>query len=144
MNIEDQPLVQHSGGATKPVRVRVASQRTDPKDVMLFHKTTHRPLYALAFQEAVDAGFDDVLFMNERGEMTEGAISNIFIEKGGRWLTPPVKCGLLAGVYRRHLLETLASGEERVLNPEDLRLADAVYLCNAVRGLRRVEIDWNA
>jgi para-aminobenzoate synthetase/4-amino-4-deoxychorismate lyase len=111
---------------------------------MLFHKTTNRPLYAEAFKDAADAGFDDVLFLNQRGEVTEGAISNIFIEKGGRRLTPPVECGLLAGVYRRHLLETLASAEERVLYPEDLRQADAVHLCNAVRGLRKVEIDWNA
>jgi para-aminobenzoate synthetase/4-amino-4-deoxychorismate lyase len=53
-----------------------------------------------------------------------------------------VECGLLPGVYRRHLLETLANAEERVLYAEDLRRADAVYLCNAVRGLRRVEIEW--
>ena len=64
-------------------------------------------------------GFDDALFMNERGEVTEGAISNVFMEKDGRWLTPPVECGLLAGVYRRHLLETRAGVEERVLIAED-------------------------
>jgi para-aminobenzoate synthetase/4-amino-4-deoxychorismate lyase len=111
---------------------------------MLYHKTTHRPLYSTAFKDAVNAGFDDVLFLNQRGEVTEGAISNILIEKSGRWLSPPIECGLLAGVYRRHLLETLPRVEERVLYAEDLRLADAVYLCNAVRGLRKVEIDWIA
>ena len=111
---------------------------------MLFHKTTHRPLYATVFKEAVDAGFDDVLFLNQRGEVTEGAISNIFVDQAGRWLTPPIECGLLAGVYRTYLLETLSSAEERVLHVEDLRQADAVYLCNAVRGLRKAEIDWNA
>jgi len=53
-----------------------------------------------------------------------------------------VECGLLAGVYRRHLLETRANVEERLLLVEDLRGAEAVYICNAVRGLRRVAIDW--
>jgi para-aminobenzoate synthetase/4-amino-4-deoxychorismate lyase len=101
-------------------------------------------LYAEAFKEAVDKGFDDVLFMNQRGEVTEGAISNIFIEKDGRWLTPSVECGLLAGVYRRHLLETLPRVEERVIYVGDLRTAEAVHLCNAVRGLRRVTIDWDS
>jgi len=144
MNIEDKPLPQDAGGGTKPVRARWSRKRTDSKDPMLFHKTTYRPLYAEALKDAVDAGFDDVLFLNQRGEVTEGAIGNVFIEKAGRWLTPPVECGLLAGVYRRHLLEMLPSVEERVLYPEDLRLADAVYLCNAVRGMRRVEIDWEA
>jgi para-aminobenzoate synthetase/4-amino-4-deoxychorismate lyase len=126
----------------KPARVRIAAQRTDPRDRMLFHKTTHRPVYAAAFRAATEAGFDDVLFLNLRGEVTEGAISNIFIEKNGRWLTPPVGCGLLAGVFRRHLLETRPGIEEKVLYPGDLRHADTVYLTNAVRGLRRAVIDW--
>ncbi len=125
-------------------RVRMAAARTDPTDRWLYHKTTQRALYTLAYVQAVDAGFDDVLFLNQSGEVTEGAISNIFVEKDGRWLTPPVDCGLLAGVYRRHLLETRADVEERVLSLDDLRGADAIYLCNAVRGLRRVTIDWQA
>jgi para-aminobenzoate synthetase/4-amino-4-deoxychorismate lyase len=125
-----------------PGPVRIAPQRTDPQDRMLFHKTTRRPVYARAFKAASQAGFDDVLFLNQRGEVTEGAISNIFVEKGGRWFTPPVECGLLAGVYRRHLLETRPGVEERVLYLEDLRQADTIYLANAVRGLRRVVIDW--
>jgi para-aminobenzoate synthetase/4-amino-4-deoxychorismate lyase len=142
-HIADEFLVK-SGEAAMPVRAYISPQRTDPKDPMLYHKTTHRPLYSTAFKDAVNAGFDDVLFLNQRGEVTEGAISNILIEKSGRWLSPPIECGLLAGVYRRHLLETLPRVEERVLYAEDLRLADAVYLCNAVRGLRKVEIDWIA
>ncbi len=80
----------------KPPRVCIAPQRTDSRDRMLFHKTTHRPLYASAFKAASEAGFCDVLFLNERGEVTEGAISNIFIEKAGRWFTPPISCGAAA------------------------------------------------
>ena len=121
-------------------RVRIAAERTDPADPMLYHKTTHRPLYAQAFERAARAGFDDTLFLNQRGEVTEGAISNVFVEKDNRWFTPPVECGLLAGVYRRHLLETRPEIEERVLFEEDLRTADAIYLGNAVRGLRRVSL----
>jgi para-aminobenzoate synthetase/4-amino-4-deoxychorismate lyase len=123
-------------------RVRIAAERTDPADRMLYHKTTHRRLYNRAFEQAVRDGFDDVLFLNLRGGVTEGAISNVFAVKDGRWFTPPIECGLLAGVYRRHLLETRPEIEERVLSLEDLRSADAIYLCNAVRGLRRVEVIW--
>jgi para-aminobenzoate synthetase/4-amino-4-deoxychorismate lyase len=144
MNIGDELLVKSESGDPNTVRACVSPKRTDAKDPMLYHKTTHRPLYAEAFKEAVNKGFDDVLFMNCAGEITEGAISNVFIEKAGRWLTPPVECGLLAGVYRRHLLEMLTGAEERVLYAEDLRRADAVYLCNAVRGLRRVTIEWES
>jgi len=129
-------------GNSQPIRVRVASQRTDPSDTMLFHKTTRRPVYTAAFKAAVRAGYDEVLFINTRGEVTEGAISNIFIEKDGHWFTPPVECGLLAGVFRRHLLETHPGMEERVLYADDLRNADAIHLSNAVRGVRRAVIDW--
>jgi para-aminobenzoate synthetase/4-amino-4-deoxychorismate lyase len=82
--------------------------------------------------------------LNEKNELTEGAISNVFVEKSGRWQTPPVACGLLAGVYRRHLLATRPEIEERVLHLDDLEQADAIYLANAVRGLRRVTMDWDA
>jgi para-aminobenzoate synthetase/4-amino-4-deoxychorismate lyase len=140
MSIQDSLLAKSSEGDGKTARVIVSKQRTDSRDAMLYHKTTHRPLYAEEFKAAVDAGFDDVLFLNEHGEVTEGAISNVFVEKDGKWLTPPVECGLLAGVYRRHLLETRAGVEERVLREEDLRRADAVYLANAVRGVRRVQV----
>jgi para-aminobenzoate synthetase/4-amino-4-deoxychorismate lyase len=123
-------------------RVRIAIEHTDPGDPMLFHKTTRRELYARAFEKAQCEGFDDALFFNVRGELTEGAISNVFVVKDGRLLTPPVECGLLAGVDRRHVLETRPGAEERVLREEDLRRADAVYLANAVRGLRRVRVEF--
>jgi para-aminobenzoate synthetase/4-amino-4-deoxychorismate lyase len=138
-------------------RVCISPIRTDPADPFLFHKTTHRPVYAQEFAAAQQAGFDDILFFNLRGELTEGAISNVFLEIDGRWFTPPVQCGLLAGVYRRHLLDSHADQisaiqtgadlsvgtiEERVLYEEDLHRAGAVYICNAVRGLRRAEVVW--
>ncbi len=123
-------------------RVCIASQRTDPSDRFLFHKTTRRPLYATAFQAAKKAGYDDALFLNTHGHVTEGAISNIFVKKNGRWFTPPVACGVLPGVYRRHLLETRPDVQEKTLHIQDLQTADAIYLANAVRGLRRVTVDW--
>jgi para-aminobenzoate synthetase / 4-amino-4-deoxychorismate lyase len=124
----------------EPARVCIAPERTDPDDRFLFHKTTNRVIYDSAFAMAGSAGFQDALFVNTRGEVTEGAISNVLIEKDGRWYTPPVVCGLLAGVYRRFLLETRGDIEEKILTLEDVRNADAVYICNAVRGLRRVSV----
>ena len=85
-----------------------------------------------------------MLFLNTRGEVTEGAINNVFIERKGSWITPPVSCGLLAGVYRRYLLETREDIVERVLSLQDLQSADAIYLTNAVRGMRRVILESTA
>ena len=88
----------------------------------------------------LDEGFDDVLFLNERGEVTEGAVHSVFVEKGGKLATSPVRCGLLPGVYRRFLLETRPGAEERVLTIEDLRQADVVYLTDSVHGMARTEV----
>jgi para-aminobenzoate synthetase/4-amino-4-deoxychorismate lyase len=139
--INSGPLAM-AGDPNRVGRVCISTHRTDPADPTLYHKTTQRPLYSLEYSQAAAKGCDDVLFLNLRGEVTEGAISNVFLEKGGHWFTPPIESGLLAGVYRRHLLETRPEIMERVLTLDDLRTANAVYLTNAVRGLRRVEVDW--
>ena len=127
-----------------PVPVCFATGRTNPSDRFLFHKTTNRALYNSAFAAASAAGFADILFLNTRDEVTEGAISNLFIEKSGRWYTPPLDCGVLPGVYRRHLLETLPDVEEKNLSLNDLKAADSVHICNAIRGLRRVTLKQSA
>jgi para-aminobenzoate synthetase / 4-amino-4-deoxychorismate lyase len=116
----------------------LSQEHTFSTDVFTRHKTTRREIYDREFAEARTAGFDEVIFQNEKGEITEGAISNVFIKKSGRLLTPPLASGVLAGVYRRHLLET-ATAEERILTVEDLKTADTVFLCNSVRGLREVK-----
>jgi para-aminobenzoate synthetase/4-amino-4-deoxychorismate lyase len=122
------------------LRVRLSARRTNPDDPMLFHKTTHRPLYTEEWNAARAAGFDDVLFLNLRGEVTESAIANVFLVKDGRWFTPPLECGLLAGVQRRCQLDAHPEIEKRVLTLADLRAADVLYLTNAVRGLRAMRL----
>jgi para-aminobenzoate synthetase/4-amino-4-deoxychorismate lyase len=117
----------------------LSPERTSSADVFVRHKTTLREIYDHGYAEARSAGFDEVIFQNEKGEITEGAISNIFIRKNGKLLTPPLSCGVLPGVFRRHLLETDTTAQEQVMTVEDLKAADAVFLCNSVRGLREVK-----
>ena len=121
-------------------KVKVSPTRTSSGDRFLYHKTTRRDLYDESYRQARENGCDDVLFLNERDEVTEGAISNVFIETYGRLFTPPVDCGLLPGIYRRHILETNAHAAAKVLRLEDLQSADAIFICNAVRGLRKVSL----
>jgi para-aminobenzoate synthetase / 4-amino-4-deoxychorismate lyase len=111
---------------------------TNSTDVFLRHKTTNRERYNREYAQARADGFDEVIYINERGEVTEGAISNIFIRQDGKLLTPPLTSGVLPGIYRRHLLETNPAAEERVLTLRDLETAEAVFLCNALRGLRHI------
>ncbi|MCL6589970.1 MAG: aminodeoxychorismate synthase component I [Firmicutes bacterium] len=127
-------------GQAANLRVILAGARTDSRDPFLYHKTTHRPLYGRMFREAAQKGMADVIFRNERNEITEGAISNILIERDGLLITPPVSCGLLNGVYRSHLLETRANIVEQIITEQDIRTAGGIYICNAVRGLRKVKL----
>ena len=120
------------------LRVRLASQPVSSADLFLRHKTTHRQFYEDQLAAAHRDGFDEVIFLNERGEVTEGAISNVFIRIDGRLFTPPLSCGVLPGVFRRYLLQTDSTAEERIFPVNGLQSADAVYLCNSLRGLRQV------
>jgi para-aminobenzoate synthetase/4-amino-4-deoxychorismate lyase len=120
-------------------KVIVSASRVFSGDRFLRHKTTRRELYDRQYAQVRSQGFDEVLFLNEREELTEGAISNVFIEKQGQWFTPPVACGLLPGIYRRHLLES-GRAAEKSLQMQDLLFADSVYICNAVRGCRKVTL----
>jgi para-aminobenzoate synthetase / 4-amino-4-deoxychorismate lyase len=124
------------------LRCIVAPERTASTDRFLYHKTTRRQLYdGTRTRLAAETGCDEVLFTNERGELTEGSFTNLFIERDGRLLTPPVSCGLLDGTLRRALLaDPSRAVEEAVLYPEDLAAADGVYLGNSLRGLVRAQV----
>ena len=135
LTVTSQPLPDRPDAAPPlPLRWRFATQPVSSADPFLYHKTSRRPLYDDALARARADGFDEVLFRNEFGELTEGAWSNLFVRRGGRLLTPPVRCGLLDGTLRQELLATGAA-EEAVLRPEDLAGAEAVLFGNSVRGL---------
>jgi para-aminobenzoate synthetase/4-amino-4-deoxychorismate lyase len=118
--------------------VRISTEHTNSSDVFLRHKTTHRALYERELAKARAEGCDEVLFLNERNELTEGAISNLFLQRECKLLTPPLASGVLPGILRRHLLETDPAVEEHILTSYDLDTAEAIFLCNSVRGLRRI------
>lgn len=103
--------------------------RTDP---WVRHKTTRRDVYDAARCLRPDA--DDVLLVNESGEVTEATIANLVADLNGKLVTPPLESGLLPGIYRRHLLET-GQVMEQVLTEADLRRSRRLYLINSVRGM---------
>ncbi len=124
------------------VKACFSLQKTNSHDRFLYHKTTNRPLYDEELKSARNQGCFDVVFRNERDEITEGAITNLFIKKDGIFYTPPLSCGALAGTYRSFLMQTKPFPiEERVLFAKDLKEAEAIYLTNALRGLIRVFLD---
>ncbi len=107
----------------------------EASDPLLFHKTTARHVYDEASRRHPD--YDEVILWNAGGELTESTRANLVLEVAGECLTPPVRCGLLAGTYRAELL---ARGRirEQVLPIAALSSADKVFLINSVRGWIRV------
>jgi para-aminobenzoate synthetase/4-amino-4-deoxychorismate lyase len=114
----------------QPYRVALAAEPVNSQDRFLYHKTTQRRVYEQA--RAARPGFDDVLLWNERGEVTETTITNVVAQFGDELVTPPLRCGLLAGVYRSELLAQSII-QERVIKVAELKQADKIYLINSVR-----------
>ncbi|WP_028230133.1 aminodeoxychorismate synthase component I [Paraburkholderia mimosarum] len=104
-------------------------------DALLLRKTTRRAEFDRAWREAEALGGFDMLFFNERGELTEGGRSNVFVKLDGKWYTPPLASGVLPGVMRGVLLDDASFGaRERVLTRDDVLEAEALMLTNALRG----------
>jgi len=126
-------------------RVKVSKVGISSRDPFVRHKTTNRAWRDKELRKAVEEGFDEVVFLNERGEITEGAISNLFLDIGGSLLTPPASCGLLEGVFRRTILSDRTwRAAERILYPEDMEKAARIILTNSVRGVRGGENPFDA
>lgn len=121
-----------------PLKILVAKAQTHSDDVFLYHKTTNRAFYDTQRQRAVSKGFHELLFCNEKGELSEGAISNVFIRQGKQWLTPSWDCGLLPGIWRAAQIVALGAKEAH-LSVDDLMRADEVIIGNSLRGTGLVE-----
>lgn len=120
--------------------IKLAEERTSSADTFLYHKTTNRALYDRYRTIAMNEGVTDYIFRNEDGEITEGSVTNIFIEKEGKLCTPPIQCGVLPGIYRSEVLRTNPAAVEKIIKFDDLMNADAVYICNSVRGWSKVTL----
>ncbi len=114
-------------------RIIVSDKRINSNNFFKYFKTTNRKLFDSELKKWQSEGFDDVIFQNEKGEITEGAITNIMISKGGKLFTPPISCGLLNGCYRGYLLSSNKNITEKILLPEDLISADEVFIFNSVK-----------
>lgn len=89
-------------------------------------------------KKAVNEGFDDVFFLNEKGYLTETSCANIFMIKNNRILTPKIENGILRGIIREWVINNF-SVEEREILYEDLKEAEEVFVTNSLMGIMRVD-----
>lgn len=120
-------------------RVAISAERTDSSEPWYFHKTTQRQLYDQELPRVQAQGLLDCCFLNERAELTEGCISNIILWRKGVYVTPSLQSGLLAGIMRAFLLSNAEIPiQEEILTLADFQNAEALFLCNSVRGVVQV------
>lgn len=121
--------------ADKIWKLRLAREKLDSTDPLLRHKTSRREMFVRARAKHPANETDEVLLANERGEICEGTITNIFADFGdGMLATPSLDCGLLPGILRGELLDQ-GRARETVFDLDALRSAKALFVGNSLRGL---------
>jgi 4-amino-4-deoxychorismate lyase len=115
--------------------VAISPTRLNSLEIYLQHKTTYRPWYAdAASWLSSHPDFFDLVYLNEKNEVSEGSRSNVYLFQEGAWVTPPLASGLLGGVLRRQLLESGLVVEKPIpatlLAKKEVRLR----LSNGLRG----------
>jgi para-aminobenzoate synthetase / 4-amino-4-deoxychorismate lyase len=130
----------HPDKGIHSTRVAIALHCVASFEPLLRHKTTYRPWYTESLEKIRTGELFDELFLNERGEVTEGSRSNLFAQINGVLYTPPLACGLLNGILRQKLLDD-GKCQERCLRLDDLQKAGRLFCGNSVRGLVEVQLD---
>lgn len=118
--------------------IEISDTAVYSKNPFLFHKTDHRPWYYVSFEKIKSGKIYDEVFFNEKGELTEGARTNIVLQINGEYFTPPLKCGLLNGIMRKKMIEEKKINE-RILYKKDFETAQKILCINSVRGIKEVK-----
>ena len=135
------PVVPEKVIGNRPAMIDFSPMPVNTRAAWSFFKTSRRELYNTEYARALDQGLYEYIFLNEVGQVTEGCVTNIVIYSNGRYKTPPLACGLLSGIMRGRLLaDDSRPVFEEVLSEDDIRSAEAVFVCNSVRGVIRVMV----
>jgi len=118
--------------------ITIFPQKIDTKKWWFNFKTSKREVYNTGLKFAKDNGFDEIIFINKKGEVTEGSFTNIFYKKNGQWYTPAIISGLLDGIFRQKLIKEGAV--EKVTTMNELIGAEEIILVNSVRGKIRAKL----
>lgn len=125
-----EAFIMDKSAGSRPWRVCLAEAPMARADAFMLNKTTRRAVYDRAMAKHPD--MDDVILWNEDGDITESCRANVIALINGRWITPPLRAGLLNGTYREYLLRRSIIHEEK-LSTDDFLRADNRRLINSVR-----------
>ena len=126
---ENDPAVEHE--------VIIGEQKINSRSIFQYHKTSRREVYNEEFDKASKKGYYDAIILNQHNEVAEACRNNLFIRKDGQLITPPIKAGVLHGIYRQKMIDQ-EKAIEKVITLDDLKSCDEILLTNSVRGLVKV------
>lgn len=118
-------------------KVKISKVKRNSSSPLTYIKSTNYMENILESEKCKEEGYDEVIFFNEDGYLSEGSKTNIFIVKGKRIYTPSLNSGLLPGVVRNYIISEMNCIEKKItLN--DLKCADEVFLTNSLLGVMKV------
>lgn len=117
--------------------LKISDVRRNSTSKLTYLKSTCYIENIMEKEKAKDEGFDEVIFLNEREELTEGATSNLYFIKDNKIHTPKVSCGLLDGIIRKWIKKNFLV-EEGCYNIDDLRNSEGIFISNSLLGIMKV------
>lgn len=124
----------------RSVKLSFAHKTISSEDLFLYHKTTIRDYYTSELEVASKEGSEDVILLDELGNISETCLRNIFYRNDGKWFTPSLQKGGLPGTLRQKLIEKKWVTIQD-LNANELINAEQILVGNSLRGLERVSLD---
>lgn len=132
--IETRDNKYKTGDYLKGFYLKISNINRNSKSKLTYIKSTNYLDNILQREEALKNGYDEVLFLNEKGFVAEGSVSNIFLIKENKIYTPKVESGLLPGVVRKFIIDEFNVIEKEIII-EDLFNADEIFITNSLLGV---------
>jgi len=121
------------------VKIILSKHKISSSNTYQYFKTTNRKLYDNESKKYAKQKYFEVIFLNERDELTEGSISNIFIKINNKWFTPKIESGILNGIQREKLLKNNSDIKEETITLDKLLKAEGIILTNSLKGQLKVD-----
>lgn len=132
--LEKRDIPYKSDDYLKGFSLKLSNINRNSKSKLSYIKSINYLENILEREEALNNGYNEVLFLNEKGFLSEGSMSNIFIVIDKEIYTPSIKCGLLPGIVRNFLIKEYKIIEKE-LTLEDIMMADEIFITNSLLGI---------
>ncbi len=121
----------------KGFSLKISESIRNSKSKLTYIKSINYLENILEREEAIKNGYDEVIFLNESGYLSEGSMSNIFIIKNNKIFTPDINQGLLPGIIRNFIVKRYNVIEKKI-TLEELFNADEIFITNSILGIMKI------